>query len=178
MKLSFLEIVVLRTILNFSGDMEPGQDGKEVLAARKLNGQESSQRRHFTKNTHEVVSKVNELAKSAPDQINELKKQKEDEYTKENPLILDNLSDEEKKTVKESHVKSKNEFVNSQEDLKNLIEKLNGDYKKASEEEHEIELKQDTLIIIKKYFAEWGEKVGWLPSQDELIEKLEIKLNV
>lgn len=166
MQLNFNEISLLRYVLATTGEKEIGRnnEGKEVEmdAPRRLNGEDSAQRRHFFKNTQEFIDEIqNNLRVSG------------DEYRKD-------LEDEETK-LKASEVEKAGEKEEDYNDrikklaTSNLSEKLVEKNKKFSETlivKQEIEVTDKTKEVLKKYFKEFGDKIGFMSNDDEVVESI------
>lgn len=195
MKLSFTEISFIRHVLNTTGEVETGPEGKEVLSARRLKDSvEVSQRRHFAKNTKEIIEAVQETLTTKQNEIKQLTDEKKEEFSKENPkeeVSLPELPETATEEEKKEHTKTKkalqkviNEnfeakqtrFLNDDEEIKEKVKKANEDMTEVMAEEHEVDLTDKTMKVVKKYFTEYGEANGWAPADDEAVSSLGEKL--
>jgi len=149
MKLTNTALDILRLTITQSSESEV-REGQEVPSALRLNGVESSQRRHF-------LGKVNPI----------LDKRDEDR----------NKAVEDAKTAwKESNKKKAKEEDPSYE--KRMIVALNADKELIAsmevfqDAENDIDLEDKTIEVIKKYYIEYGDKVGWGVSDDKVVEQI------
>jgi hypothetical protein len=150
MKLSLLALNTLKHVLTTTGEREMGQDGKEQLAARRLNGEEAAQRRHF-------MSKVTPLLEEAGVRQNEIEKSYKEKTEKENKQKKDEKDNEYQARIAGIMGQNK-EF---QEAILEIVK-----------EEKEIELTDKTEAVVKKYFEDYGATVGWGVGDDEIVEEI------
>lgn len=163
MNLNYQELTLLKHIISSTGETELGADGKETLSPRKLNSEESSQRRHFVKATKDITDTVEETVRELSTAHNNLVQEVRDEYKKENPI-----EDE----TKEDAQKKEDAVINSDPKLKESVDKVNAEVKELFEEKHEITLTQKTTDFLKKYFSLWGEDPGWSAGDDAAVEEI------
>ena len=175
MLFKYNEITLLKHTLSFTGETELGVEGKDVPSARKLNGKESSQRRHFIKNTEEVTKGIEEKIREMQTKHNELLEEVKKEHKAE-PLDEEGLTPEEVKAQKALLKAQENAAVAGDPKLKESIDGINDEVKVLFEAEHEVEIRPETLEVVKKYFTEWGENIGFNVGDDAAVEALETKL--
>ena len=168
LSLSFSAINLIKHTLSTDGKKEIDGKGQEVLSALKLNGQESAQRRHFFKKIEEYEKTTREDLQKEIDKFNELRKSTLDELKKENKKKKDEEEKDYDERISKLLVKDK-KFEKAGKDIQEFSIALN---KKIVE----IEVTEDTLKVLKKYFNEFGEKVGWGVGDDEVVEEIEIAL--
>ena len=195
MKLSFTEISFVQHVLNTTGEIETNSEGREALSARRLKDPvEVSQRRHFTLNTKEIIEKVQETVAEKQGALKTLIDEKKETFAKENPKeevssaeLPETATDEEKKehkSLKKALQKAINEnfeakqknFLDGDEDVKDLVKKANDEIKALMSEQHEVDITDKTMKVIKKYFEEFGNGNGWAPADDEAVSSLSDKL--
>lgn len=181
MKLTYGEIRLLRHTLMTTGEMEiqKDKDGKdiEVPSSRRLNGEESAQRRHFTKNTTDAISETENRVKEISDKHNKLVKEFKTEYKKENPKEeVEGLSDEDKKKEEEVYKMNEELTVSNNEKVKESFKEANELSKELLEKEYDIEVNGKVQDCVKKYFQEFGDTTGFAMGDDEVVEKIFAKL--
>jgi hypothetical protein len=82
MKLSLGAIALLKHVVSYTGQTEVNAEGKEIQSLRRLNGEESAQRRHYFKIAEEVGAPVQtELSKLIEDH-NAMVSKKQKEHIK------------------------------------------------------------------------------------------------
>jgi len=150
MKLTKQALSLLKVVLTTTGEKELNLEGQEVTSSRRLNGEESAQRRHFLKVADPILE---ELGKSQTDFLESAK----EAYKKENP---------QKKGV-ENPAYEQGMFFALNKDKKMLE-----DMSKLSKEEVEISPNDKVTAVVKKYFEEYGEKNGWTSGDDDLVEEV------
>lgn len=180
MQFSYKELNLVKHTLTTTGLKEPGQDGKEQDAPRLLNGEESSQRRHFTKNTEEVMKKLNDKIKELSDVHNKLVKDVKEEIEKSSPNIKKLVKEWEKRQSEEKDEDKKEKDLNPLDVLASKDSRIQSSFKniqeeveKLTSEKHEVELSGKTLDVVKKYFKEFGDKVGFRVGDDEVVSELQ-----
>ena len=160
MKLNYNQISTIKHILGTTGEMETNAEGKEVPSPRRLNGEESSQRRHFNKNVEGIVKDINDKIKGLSDAHSEIVKEVRDKITKKtkkaDPADTEVIKDDK---VQESFTKTNSE-------IQELID-----------EKHEIELTEKTVALIKKIFKLFGDAPGWAAGDDQIVEEITEVLN-
>lgn len=161
MQISLKGINLLRYVSSYNGQ-KIEQKGQEVDAPRLLNVDESSQRRHFFKNTEEVIKTFQGKVKELEEAHNNLVKEKKNKTKEENP-IKDGEKDYDTRI---------NNILNKDSELlesfKNYNEKLN----ESLLETFEVEVTDKTKQFLKKYYNLYGEEVGYGADVDELNDEL------
>lgn len=142
---------ILKFILTNTGEKEIGQDGKEIDSPRRLNGEESAQRRFYLKAVDPIIAEKNEKMVKLIDDAKE-------KFKKESPK-------KDKEKEEEYTLRMNIAFQGDKE--------LNKAYQAVRDEKIEVELEDKTITVIKKYFVEFGEKIGWQPGDDEFVEEIE-----
>ena len=163
MQLSVKAIQLLRHVLTYTGEKETDANGNERDAARRLNGVESSQRRHFYKNTEAVVNEYNDTVKAMFDENNKKNKANREQVMADNPK-----QENEEETVYTARVDALVNKVTNES-----INEMSKEIKALGEDQHEITLTPETLDVVKKYYAEFGEKTGFTAADDVVIEEVE-----
>ncbi len=140
---------LIKYILINTGEKEVNAQGQEIDAQRRLNDEESAQRRHYLKIVNpfliERIEKINAL----------LEKAKEAWKTA-------NVKIEKEEAVYEARM---NQSLNADKALNDAAIAINAEKK-------EVELTAKTIAVIKKYFTEFGKKNGWLAGDDEFVEEI------
>src|SRR3990167_2680608 len=176
MKLSYSEIALLRHIFTTTGDTEIQANGQEGLSPRRLNGEESSQRRHYTKATKESAELIETKVKEIQETHNALVESTREQYKKDNKKEVvegaKELTAEEKKAEKEAEKLKEDLYVSKYQDIKDSLKKAVADVEELYTEKHDVELAAKTLMFLKKYFKLWGENPGWIMWDDETVESL------
>lgn len=168
LNLSLKAHAMLKYVLSFTGEKEIDQKGQEVFSPRRLSGEESAQRRHYLKKINAVLDetqeKINEETKDMTEKINKgLEKIKKD-----NPQHKgeeDSKYDMRIAGILNADVK----LIDVNKARNDIIEKYN-------DEKHEIELTDKTKEVAKKYFDDYGEKIGWASGDDSIVEEIESAL--
>ncbi len=165
MKLSTNAILLLKYTLSYSGQIEVGQNGQDVLSPRKLNGEESSQRRHFFKSVEEVTTNYDKMLREEQNKVmyvqNKLKEDLKKEFTK-----LETEKDEE-------YEERINKKIVENKELIERVEEINKIIKDKQEEEQEFDITPKTLEVVKKYFVKYGDQCGFMPNDDKSVEEIE-----
>ena len=164
MQLSFGAVRLLKYILSYTGEKELSAEGKDILSTRRLNSEESAQRRHFFKNVKELEDKneaeLNEIVKVH----NEKVEAKRVELKFDHP-ILEGESDE-------VYTKRIDILLNSDPKLVESLKTIREQSEKIIQDKLEVVVEPSTLEVIKKYFKEFGEKTGFSSGDDEVVEEL------
>lgn len=160
MKLSLSEIKMIQHVLRTTGEKTEDDKGNETYAPRTLNGEESSQRRHFNKSVKSILEAVDEKIKVAIEPHNALIKEVREKVEKGH----------KGKKLEEKDVDL---LVSKDDAVQASFKKASEDVKAFGEEKQEVEVTDKTLSVIKKYYKEYSEKVGFTEGDDEVIESLE-----
>lgn len=180
-KLDYSEISLLRHILTTTGDTELSPDGKEGLSPRRLNGEDSSQRRWYTKATKEVADAVETKVKEMQEAHNALVEKVRTEYKeklKKEDEKKDKKADKKEKTPEE--VKLEKEMAKVKEDahvsndksVKDSLKSTKEEIEKLFEEKYDIDLSDKTIAFVKKIFTAWGDNPGWLLGDDASVAEI------
>lgn len=164
-KLSTNAITLLRHVLNYTGEKEVDKDGKkEVFSPRRLWGEDQSQRRHFMKNTEEVVKSFEEIYKKNNEEFSNFGVETRDKLTKENPR--------KEKETNEEYAERINAILAASKVMNEKFEELD---KKVVEEKKKfnmVEVTDKTKEVLKKYILEYGQKEGYVGADDESVEEI------
>ncbi len=167
LNLSLQAHTLIKHTLTFTGESEVNGKGEDVLASRKLNGEESSQRRHYFKTINPTIDEKQKVLQETVKEFNE-------KITKiSEKLKLKTPQGKEKDEVYEAKI---NRQVNAEPKVKEWMEELNKLVEKNNEEMLEVELTDKTVEVVKKYFKEYDENVGWNVGDDKLVEEIQAKL--
>jgi len=155
---------MLKFVLTTTGEKEVDQKGNEINSPLRLNGEESAQRRHYFKLLEPTLERVEKELLEASEAHMELVKKEKDKLEKtfnNNHSTLGSLSEEEKDAK-----------LNKVPILIDSFKKLQALNKKLNEEKTEVEVTEKTAEVIKKYFKEYGDKIGFASGDDSVIEEL------
>ena len=157
MKISLSQVghSLLKYVLTSTGEKEINPNGQEVDTQRRLNGEESAQRRFFLKVVNPLIE---ENKKEAIKLIDDFK----EEWKKEN-------AKKEEETDKEYESRMNIAISNNKE--------LNEKVSEVLKTKIEVEVTDKTVEVVKKYYKEFGDKNGWLSGDDGAIEEIEAELN-
>lgn len=170
MKLSLNAILLINYVLTFNGDKIKNERGEEVNQARGLNGVESSARHNFTKNIKPILEKHDEKAKEMNAELDKLKM----EITEELKPVTVRLEKENDGQFAARVEKLMLADKRVEEKFKEITDKLNEMFK----EEHEFETTKKIGDVMKKYYLEYGNKVGFLPADGESVEQINAALGI
>lgn len=163
--LSYNAIKLLKFVLSCTGEKELDERGQEIQSPRRLNGEESSQRRLYFK-------AINEIEKTVETALNELVKSHNEKVNAQKEILKTSFLKKEDQSDKD-YEDYLNLMLNNDQ---NLVESLN-QIKKGSQQLMEtkqvVEIGEKVLDVLKKYFVEFGEKVGYVTGDDEVIAELE-----
>ncbi len=167
-KLTYSAIQLLKHILTTNGDKEINQKGEEVASPRRLNGEESSQRRFYMKAIEDIVKKGDEEINALLQSHNALVEEEKKEFKEKNP---------KKKAETDKEYENREVIsLNKNKKLLDSLEKLNETIKTLNDTAHEITLTENTTKVVKKYFTEFGTKIGFSVGDDETVSAIEESL--
>ena len=165
MKLTTNALLLLKHILSYTGETEVGPQGNDVLSARKLNGEESSQRRSFFKNTEKITTEHTDFLRAEQDKVTVVQNKLKEELKKEFPKLEAEKDDEyETKIVNKMLVNDK---------LTKLFESVNKTITEAQLKVQEFEVAPKTQEVLKKYFVKYGDDCGYMPADDNSVSEIE-----
>jgi transketolase len=170
MLLSYKAIRAIKHVLSFSGEKEMNPQGIEVSSVRRLNGEESAQRRHFFKASKEFSEKKDEEEKAILDSQSFKIEQKKAQYRKDFPIK--DLETEELFT------KRLDEFLNKDAELKEVLAKTAKDIEVLNNSKTEVAMEDSTYKVVKKYFKDFSEKSGFSADDDDVVEELTDVLSI
>lgn len=148
--LSTQEYSLLRVVVQTTGEYE-NEKNQETPTPRRLNGEESSQRRHF-------LGKINPLFDEADVARKAIVEPAEKEWKEKNPRVLVGEGLEPERVWE---MKMQNALNSNKELEKSILDIYN--------EKKEIEVTEKTYEFVKKYFVLFGNEAGWLPGDDEKV---------
>lgn len=164
LKLSTSAVTLLRHTFSYTGEKEIGKDGQEVLSPRRLNGDDSAQRRHFFKKTADIVKSYQDVFTGNNEEFNKFSVEVRAKLTSENPQL------EGEKP--EDYATRINFLLSKSKEMEEKYQELD---KKVLEEKKKInviEVTDKTKEVLKKYFLEFGEKEGFVEADDEHVEEI------
>lgn len=171
LKLSIGAILLLKHVLAYTGEKELNIENKEVQSPRKLNGEESSQRRHFYNATDIASKSYDDLVDAKRKEI----KDKQDE-------LVAKMKTENKQNDSETdanYLNRINSLVFATPEFSDVMKNAQKELEDAKKNQFDIELTDKTVAVVKKYFVEFGDKEGFSPADDEvadeIVQVLEIK---
>ena len=169
MKMSYNAAKLLKFVLGFTGEKEVSEKGEEINTLRRLNGEESSQRRHFYKAVEKVEKETETLVQDLTAEHNKKVEERRELFKKRNPQRKgEEEGDFERRIVK---------LLNQELDLVESIRKIQKETDLVLEKIFEIEITEKTQTVLKKYFVEFGEKAGFLDGDDKTVEEVQTLLN-
>ena len=136
-----------------------------MFSLRRLNGKESAQRRHFSKAVEPILTEYQEKWKEIADKHNAFVKEKTGELKKENA--------KEEKEEKGVYNKRIDAMVGQIDEVKESLKETQKLLSELDEIRHNVEITEETKKVCKKYFEEWGDKVGFEPKDDDMLEEVE-----
>jgi hypothetical protein len=154
MNLTYPAARLVKFFLSFTGEKVVNEKGEEVDSQRKMSGEESAQRRHFAKAFEPKEVEVNEKIKQLQESHNLL-------VEKEKAALSADLPEEEKVAI-----------LNKDPELVASVKNLQAELIKLLNEKHDIEVTEETKKVIKKYFEDFSNKIGFLEGDDQLVEEL------
>lgn len=163
-----MSLRVLRSVVSYTGEKEVGAEGKDVPSPRRLNNEEAIQRRFFLKEAERVEKSIMDVIK---------------------PIQEKHMADLDaaRAALKATSPKAEGE---SEEAYNTRIDKelehdgslvasaliVNAKDKELGEQKNEITVTDKTKAFVKKYFEEYGEKIGFEPMFDAAVEELQAVL--
>lgn len=167
MTLNYAEAMLLWSTVAYTGKLVPTQDGEQP-EYRSLNGEESSQRGHYKKR---LVAIETELKEKITEARNEHSKKVDAAR-----IALESIYKKNEDEKDEDYTNRINSLIDKDEELKKSLAVLNAVLKESNESEHEFDLTEKTLKVLKKYFVEFGDTVGFKSGDDESVISLTEKL--
>lgn len=164
MELSTSAILLIKHTINYTGESETDQRGQEVPSARRLNGEESAQRRHFAKNTESAVNKYYKTVENERKGYDTFRNEIKEKLKIENPK-----GEGERDADYEGKIEG---MANANEDIQKKAKELQDNVMAALKEKHIIELTEKTLAVVKKYYKEFGDKTGYPTGDDENVDEI------
>lgn len=166
MNLSTSAILLVRHVLTYTGEMEVGQQGNEVLAVRRLNAEESAQRRHFFKNTEEVAGEYNNKMSQSHTDFKQFKNEFKEKLKTENPIGVDEKADLYEKKIEN--------LTNSSKEITEKLKSVNTPIEDLLKVKNAVELTDKTKSVIKKYFSDFT----FTTSDDEVVEEISAEFGI
>lgn len=167
-QLSLDAINLLKFILTYTGEKELDDKGNEVFVSRRLNGEESAQRRFYIKNSAGVLEVQDKKIKELAEVHNNLVKAKREELAKDFEMLEGESREDFDKRLEAKVVAS--------DEVKTSFEKTKTELEALTRELLTVEMTEKTWDVCKKYFKEFGEKVGFMEGDDKAVELLVEKL--
>lgn len=167
-ELSSGALKLLKFCLFFTGEKEFNAQGVEMNSPRRLNGEESAQRRHFVKAfdpvEKDVDGKIDEIVK----EFNAAVDVKKAELKESRPRREDESKEDYEARVVD--------ILNKDEELLEKMAKTNERTAALRREKCKLEITEKTKEVLKKYFSKFGEEYGFLSADDEYVEELDTAL--
>jgi hypothetical protein len=164
MDLSLSSITLLKFVASYDGKKEVNADGKEVDSPRRLNNEESAQRRFFLREVARVEEETKPALQAIVDGYNKFLEEKKTGYKTDNPRA-------EKETDEEWNKRILSLLENDQE-VKDRFELVKVESLALNKKIFSLNLTQKTVDFLKKYFQIFGDEVGFLPGDDEAVQEL------
>ena len=164
MQLSYNAAKLLKFVIGHTGEKETNEKGDEADSLRRLNGEESAQRRHYNKAIAELEKEVETTVKTITDKHNEKVAAKKE------------LIKKVKGEAEEAFQARVNTTINQDTELVESFTGINKEIKELLEAKHDVELTDKVKEFVKKYFEEFGKKAGFLEGDDVTVEELQAVL--
>jgi len=164
LSLTINAINLLKHTLIHTGSKEIAPTGQEVNSLRTLNGEDSSQRRHFIKNSEPASKAHDEKIKEFREEVEKMRKEKAEKFEEENPK-LEGEKDEIFKRRINTMVGADKEFTEKMQEINKAV----GELLKVK---YEFEINDKTAGVVKKCFNEYSESAGFLNDDDEGVEEI------
>ncbi len=160
MKISLRAANLLKHVVSHNGQHELNAEGKEVPSLRRLNGEETSQRRFFARAYDVLVKDAQPVLDAALAVYNDKLKEKKDAFVKTEG------EEEEAFNARVTAVLVKDE------ELKSLYVSVARESENLQSEKHEMDLSSKTGDFLKKYFVLFGDEAGFLNGDDDTVVEL------
>jgi len=158
-------LMVLKTVLSFTGEKEPDEKGQEKWTPRSMWGENQAQRRHFNKKYDPINEVFQEKIKKVQEDYNaEIEKKR---------VILKKANKIKKDEKEDAYDLRINSEINKDKKLAELLKKFQADVEILNTEKHEIELTDKTIEVIKECYADFGEKKGFVEAEDEICGEID-----
>jgi hypothetical protein len=164
MDLSLSSITLLKFVVSYDGKKEVNADGKEVDSPRRLNGEESAQRRFFFREVARVEEETKPALQAIVDGYNKFLEEKKTGYKADNPRAED-----ETDAAWDKRILS---LLEKDQDIKARFELVKVESSALNKKIFTLNLTQKTVDFLKKYFKLFGDEVGFLPGDDEAVQEL------
>lgn len=164
LKASFGSLKLLKYVLFYTGEKEVGADDKEVNSVRRLNGEESAQRRFFVKAFDPIEKEVDASSKTMVEEF-EAKVSKKREALKDSLLPLVDEADDKYNARIDA-------ILNKDPELLEDVKAYNAKSMAVTATEHTLNIEDKTKQLLAKYFKEFGDKVGFAMGDDEQVSEL------
>lgn len=161
MNLSFTAVALLKHVVTFTGEQMLSAEGKETPALRRLNNEDSGQRRFFMREAERVMKDPQAELNASVEDYNAFLTLKRGTFRKK-------LEDE----TPDEFEKSEAAFLNADSEIKTRLEEVTEKNSRLSKMKFELTLTDKTVAFLKKYFALYGEDVGYMTGDDEAVEEL------
>lgn len=164
LSLSYAAVKLLKYTLSYTGEKEVNEKGQEVNSPRRINGEDSSQRRHFTK-------AVEPLEKEVEDQIEKNQKA-------HNELVSarrKSLEEQNKKEEGETDSKYKlriDVLLNKEQDLIEAVKSINEKTNQLLDKKLDFEVNDKVYAVMVKYFKAFGDTNGFTDGDDSMVAEL------
>ncbi len=170
-KLSVGAVLLLRHTLGYNGEKEIGQDGQEVASPRRLGGVESSQRRHLYKNTEGIAKGYDEKINGLKADFIHFRDQLKEKLKAENKINENENADAYEMRIGNMVIREK--------EFENKFKEFNAGIVAASKDmASDFELNDKTVEVVKKYYTEFGEKVGFSAGDDDSVDEINKALSI
>ena len=174
MQLSTRGISLARYVLSFTDEKVVGPGGQEMNATRRLNGEDSSQRRHFFKNTEEFLRDADEQIKSAQKEYNARLAEIKSPIQAQNPKAKDESTEDYNDRIV-SITKLDKALA---EELSRIWTEMNEKIDEARQAMCEVETTEKVEALLKKCFLEYGDKAVFSSGEDAGAEEICVALGL
>lgn len=164
MNISVNSANLLKFVVSYTGQKELNPEGQEVLSLRRLNGDESSQRRFF-------VKALEELLKPSQTQITEMKT-KFDEFIQERRTAVQEAAPKAEDESDDAFNTRVALALNQDAALKAEVLIYRASQVAVGVQKIEVAVAEKTKDFLKKYFVLYGNEVGYFSDDDESVDEL------
>lgn len=157
MNISYQALDLLKYVVTYSGGYEMNPEGREVPSFRRLNGEDSSQRRFYVKEADRVMKLVQPMLDAEVKSFNDLVEKKRSALAE---------------TMPEAPIQTLNAILEQDQELKDASVIANDKVLALKAEKNEVTLSEKTVEFLKKHFVAYGTDAGFKVGDDETVEEI------
>ena len=155
---------LIKYTLVYTGEKEINARGQEVDAQRRLNGEDSAQRRFFITKVDPIIEEKQTRINNITTEAKKVLETAKEDWKKANVKI-----DKEEDKAYETRM---NIALTADKELNEKIKAFNESISLINKETVEVELTDKTIAVVKKYVKEFGDKAGWLTADEEFVQEI------